>query len=219
MTLHPRLLAAARACGSAALNPLVRQPSSPWFPAAVYVPVALACAAWNWLGESQPAWAWVALPPAGFLLWTLLEYVLHSQLFHEAPRGLRWLSESHGDHHDEPDDPDRIVARLAFSLPVALLLYAGLGLALWSPRRAALVMTGVIAGYLSYEVIHYAIHRAPWARRLLRPLVSHHLHHHHADPSRCYGVTSPLWDWVFRTGRKPRPASPSLAPSGAPRDR
>jgi sterol desaturase/sphingolipid hydroxylase (fatty acid hydroxylase superfamily) len=68
-------------------------------------------------------------------------------------------------------------------------------------------MAGVIVGYLSYEVIHYAIHRVPWARRLLRPLASHHLHHHYADPSRCFGVSSPLWDWVFRTGRRPFPFS------------
>jgi sterol desaturase/sphingolipid hydroxylase (fatty acid hydroxylase superfamily) len=156
------------------------------------------------LVEWPPAWVWAVLPAAGFLLWTLLEYVLHSRFFHERAPSQRflWLRASHGSHHEDPDDPGRIVARLSFSLPVAVALFVGLGLALRSAGLAGLVMVGVIAGYLSYEVIHFAIHRVAWARRVLRPLVSHHLHHHHADPSRCFGVTSPLWDWVFRTGRR-----------------
>ena len=37
-----------------------------------------------------------------------------------------------------------------------------------------------------------------WARR-------HHLHHHFASPKKNHGVTSPLWDWVFRTYAAPRP--------------
>ena len=65
-------------------------------------------------------------------------------------------------------------------------------------------MAGVIVGYLSYEVVHYAIHRSRWFRHLFRPWVRNHLYHHHKDDSRCFGVTSPLWDWVFRTGRRHR---------------
>jgi sterol desaturase/sphingolipid hydroxylase (fatty acid hydroxylase superfamily) len=200
MTLRQRLLTAALAVPGA----FVRQPSSPWLPIAFYGPLALAGVLWNLLGEGQPAWTWAVLPAAGLLFWTLLEYVLHSQLFH--PKGsvsFGWLSDSHLSHHDEPDDPGRVVARLSFSLPVAVLLFGALSLALWSPRRAALLMAGVIPGYLSYEIIHFAIHQVSWARRLLRPLASHHLHHHYADPTRCYGVSSPLWDWILRTGRRP----------------
>ena len=113
--------------------------------------------------------------------------------------------------------PAAMVARLAFSLPIAVFLFAVLSLLLWSPQKAALVMVGLIVGYLSYEVIHYSIHRVPMVRRLVRPLASHHLHHHYADSTRCYGVTSPLWDWVFRTGRRHRvlvshPAEPVVSP-------
>jgi sterol desaturase/sphingolipid hydroxylase (fatty acid hydroxylase superfamily) len=203
MNLRQRLSACARACGAAALTPLVHQPSSPWLPVAVYGPVAVACVLANLFGESPPlAWAWVVWPAAGFLLWTLIEYVLHSRFFHDPPRGFRWMSVSHGSHHDAPDDPDRIVARLSFSLPIAVALFVGLSLVLWSVASGALVFAGVAAGYLSYEVIHFSIHRVAWVRRLVRPLASHHLHHHYADASRCFGVTTPLWDWIFRTGRR-----------------
>ncbi len=204
MTLRQRLSAGARTFGSAALRPFVYQPSSPWLPTFVYGTMAAGFVAWNALAERPPAWAWVVLPLAGAFLWTLLEYALHSRLFHDAPAKLRWLSRSHGDHHDAPNDRDQIVARLSFSLPVTVALFALLSLVLWNPPWAGLVMVGLIAGYLSYEWLHFAIHQMPWVRRLVKPLASHHLHHHYADPSRCFGVTSPLWDWVFRTGRRHR---------------
>ncbi len=214
MNLRQRLLTCARACGAAALSPLTRQPSSPWLPAGVYGGLALAFILWNLLAESPPLWAWVLLPATGVLLWSLLEYGLHSRFFHDPPRGFRWMSVSHGGHHDDPDNPNKIVARLAFSLPLAALLYGGLSLVLWSPQWAGLVLIGLVIGYLSYETIHYSIHRVPAVRRLVRPLASHHLHHHYADPSRCFGVTSPLWDWVFRTGRRHRVI---VVPSPGPR--
>jgi sterol desaturase/sphingolipid hydroxylase (fatty acid hydroxylase superfamily) len=93
-------------------------------------------------------------------------------------------------------------------------LYALLSLALQSARLAALVATGLILGYLSYEVVHFAIHRSPWTRRLLKPWASHHLHHHYADPSRCFGVSVPLWDWAFRTGRRSRSQPAEVSPDG-----
>jgi len=202
MNLRQRLPACARTCGALALRPFAHQPSSPWLPVAVYGPWALACVLGSLLFAELPAWAWVVLPAAGLFLWTLIEYVLHSRFFHEPPRGFGWVSLSHGSHHDAPDDPGRIVAHLSFSLPLAVAFFAGLSLVLWSVAWGALVFVGLVAGYLSYEVIHYSIHRVAWVRRLMRPLASHHLHHHYADASRCFGVTTPLWDWVFRTGRR-----------------
>ncbi len=202
MNLRQQLPAGARALGHAAQRALVYQPSGPWVPIAVYGPAAAACIAGNLLGERPPLWAWIVLPLSGFFLWTLLEYVLHSRFFHDPPRGFRWVSTSHISHHDAPDDPDRIVAQLGFSLPFGLCMFVVLSLVLWSIRWAALVFVGLIVGYLCYELIHYSIHRVAAVRRLLRPLASHHLHHHYADDSRCFGVTTPLWDWVFHTGRR-----------------
>jgi sterol desaturase/sphingolipid hydroxylase (fatty acid hydroxylase superfamily) len=166
--------------------------------------MAVGFIAWNALGEHPSAWLWVVLPLAGVLLWSLLEYALHSQLFHDPPPRLRWIGVSHGNHHDAPNDPEQVVARLSFSFPVTAAVYALLSLGLWSAPRAGLVMVGLVVGYLSYEWLHFAIHQMPRVRRLVKPLASHHLHHHYADPSRCFGVTSPLWDWVFRTGRRHR---------------
>lgn len=179
-----------------------QQPPSPWLPVCLYGPVAPACIVWGVLGGA-PAWALVVLPPAGFLVWTLLEYVLHSAAFHN-PTGsaaLRSVQASHLGHHDDPKDPNLIVARLSISLPLAAVLFALFCLGLRSVMLAGLMLSGLIVGYLGYEVVHFAIHRSRRWRWLIRPLVRHHLYHHHKDSTRCYGVTTPLWDWVFRTGR------------------
>jgi sterol desaturase/sphingolipid hydroxylase (fatty acid hydroxylase superfamily) len=192
-----------RAARRALVDSFIRQPSSPWLPVALYGPAALAGVFWGFLGQRSPVWALVLLPPAGFLLWTLLEYVLHSGAFHN-PAGspfLRAVQASHLGHHDDPENPRMIVARLATSLPAAVGFFGLFWAGFRSAKLAGLLMSGLLVGYLAYEVLHFAIHRWRRWRWLLRPLVRHHLYHHHKDSTRCYGVSTPLWDWVFRTGR------------------
>jgi sterol desaturase/sphingolipid hydroxylase (fatty acid hydroxylase superfamily) len=196
------------------------QPSGPWTPAAFYLPIAAACILWNVL-TGTATWTLIVLPLAGVLLWTFLEYVLHSVPFHRpvGPIQFKSMRESHGSHHEEPTDPERIVAQLTFSVPVALLVYGLLCLGFWGVRLPALVMVGVMVGYLSYEGIHYRIHLGWKSRWLPRALVRHHLYHHHKDSTRCFGVTSPVWDWVFHTTRRPRQrrgATSSTAPLSPP---
>jgi sterol desaturase/sphingolipid hydroxylase (fatty acid hydroxylase superfamily) len=195
----------ARAVGAGLARLFLGQPSGPWLPILLYGPVAVACVTWGLLGGA-PAWALLLLPAAGFLVWTLLEYVLHSAAFHN-PFGspvLRITQAAHTGHHEDPKDPTLMVARLAFSLPIALVMFVLFWAGLRNLQLAGLMMAGGLIGYLAYEVVHFAIHRARHWRWLIRPLVKHHLYHHHKDSSRCYGVTSPLWDWVFRTGRPVR---------------
>lgn len=191
----------ARGAAVRLLDFFVRQPSTPWVPIAVYVPLAVAALVWNLTGDVPSGWVLIGLPVIGFFLWTLLEYFLHSRGFHSTLDSpwLQQLGKSHRAHHTHPSDPGRIIARLSFSLPVTLLFWGVLTLVLWSPKLAALLMSGMMLGYLAYEIVHYLIHRSKLFRKTLRPLVRHHLYHHHKDEERCYGVTSPLWDVVFGT--------------------
>jgi hypothetical protein len=67
------------------------------------------------------------------------------------------------------------------------------------------LFSGILAGYLSYDCIHYAIHhggRLP--TRWLMHLRSAHLSHHYRDPDTGYGISSDLFDVVFRTCVPPR---------------
>jgi sterol desaturase/sphingolipid hydroxylase (fatty acid hydroxylase superfamily) len=203
MNVAIRLMTGTRTAGAGLWRLYTRQPASPWVPAAFYGPIAVAGVLGNLIGERPSPWSWVLLPLAGVLLWTLLEYVLHSRGFHGRPGAARLgaVQVSHGAHHDDPKDPAKIVTRLAFSVPIAVVVFLTAWLVMRGLKPAGLLIAGAAVGYLAYEVIHYWIHVGRRTRWLLRPLVKHHLYHHYKDDTRCYGVTTPLWDWIFRTNR------------------
>jgi 4-hydroxysphinganine ceramide fatty acyl 2-hydroxylase len=135
-----------------------------------------------------------ALPLAflgGVLLWTAIEYLMHRFAFHGfAP---------HWEHHEDPTAVKYILA----PFPLSLSFSAGLWLAFWLAFRSTtlpgLVLTGVWTGYLAYEALHLRIHSTASGGKLLRDLRRYHFRHHFANDQVCYGVTSPLWDVVFRT--------------------
>jgi sterol desaturase/sphingolipid hydroxylase (fatty acid hydroxylase superfamily) len=133
----------------------------------------------------------LALFAGGVLVWTIVEYLMHRLAFHGfAP---------HWQHHAEPTDPVWIVAPLAISLPGAAILFGAFSLATRSWIEGATMAAGAIAGYLAYEQIHLRIHQPAPGGPLLRALRKHHYYHHFASDQVCYGVTSPLWDWIFRS--------------------
>ena len=130
-----------------------------------------------------------ALFALGVLAWTVIEYLLHRLAFHGfAP---------HSEHHADPIDPVFIVAPLWLSLSSTALLLVLFSLAARSWSGGASIVAGVIAGYLAYEAIHLRIHSPAAGGPLLRALRKHHYYHHFASDRVCYGVTSPLWDFVF----------------------
>ena len=136
----------------------------------------------------------------GLLIWTLVEYAMHRCLFHYEPRS-RWGKRLHflvhGVHHDYPQDASRLVAPPAFSIPVALVFY-GLFLGVFG-RLAPAAFGGFIFGYLCYDMIHYATHHFSMKRGVGLWLKKYHMRHHYKDDHNGYGVSSPLWDYVFRT--------------------
>jgi sterol desaturase/sphingolipid hydroxylase (fatty acid hydroxylase superfamily) len=54
-------------------------------------------------------------------------------------------------------------------------------------------------GYIGYDMIHYAVHHAPMRSPLARLLKHNHMRHHYQTDTLGYGVTSPLWDYMFAT--------------------
>ncbi len=139
----------------------------------------------------------------GALIWTLLEYIIHRYAFHYEPRtrlGKQLHFIAHGVHHDYPNDAKRLVMPPAVSIPLAVAFYAlffgTLG------RFAPAVSAGFGFGYVCYDTIHYAIHHFSMKRGIWRWLKQYHLRHHYNDDEAGFGVSSPLWDYVFRTTRK-----------------
>jgi 4-hydroxysphinganine ceramide fatty acyl 2-hydroxylase len=139
----------------------------------------------------------------GLATWTLLEYVIHRYLFHYTPTsglGKQLHFVVHGVHHDYPNDAKRLVMPPAVSIPLAILFY-GLFF-LISGRAAPAIWAGFVGGYVCYDAIHFAIHHFPMKSALLNRLKQHHLRHHFHDDHAGFGVSSPLWDYVFRTHRR-----------------
>ena len=168
-----------------------------------WVPIVTVCfygsIAWEGLeGGAAARWAL-----AGLVLWTLTEYLLHRFVFHYQPRstfGRKFHFLAHGIHHLDPWDPTRLVFPPLTGFAVAALLFAILCLPL-GVGQALAAMAGLLAGYIVYDMTHYYTHHARPKSRWGKYLKAWHLAHHHKWPRRMYGVSSPFWDLVFRTGR------------------
>ena len=137
----------------------------------------------------------------GMLSWTLMEYLMHRYVFHFEPRGefaKRIFYLFHGIHHDYPNDSKRLVMPPAVSIPLAVIFYALFLWLLGKPFNEPF-FAGFLLGYLCYDMIHYAVHHFPMNKGVALYLRQYHIRHHFKDEDRSFGVSSPLWDYVFRT--------------------
>jgi sterol desaturase/sphingolipid hydroxylase (fatty acid hydroxylase superfamily) len=139
------------------------------------------------------------------LIWSLLEYLLHRRFFHWIPhyRKLKKMVQSlHFNHHGDPRNPDKILVRPLYSLPVSALFLGGFYAVTGSFFAASALLTGVWLGFLYYELVHYRLHLSKAGGGLLKYQRQGHFYHHFVDPKNCFGVTSSLWDRVFGTYRR-----------------
>ncbi len=136
---------------------------------------------------------------SGFFSWTLAEYLMHRFLYHKAGDGsynTRFKYTFHGIHHEYPNDHDRLVLPPVPSLLIAAIL---LGFFYLFMGTWALVFgTGFLWGYLSYMNVHYIVHRYSPPKRFSF-WWNYHMIHHFQQHDRAFGVTTPLWDYVFGT--------------------
>jgi len=143
----------------------------------------------------------IILGMAGFITWTLTEYVVHRFLYHtETESDLLYdiQYKGHGFHHLYPKDPERLAMP---PLPGLVLSSFFLGLFyLMMDTYALAFFPGFMLGYNCYITMHYFQHVVkspkykPW-----KALWRHHKAHHYSDPYAAFGVSTRLWDWVFGT--------------------
>jgi sterol desaturase/sphingolipid hydroxylase (fatty acid hydroxylase superfamily) len=170
-------------------------------PIIVYLPVVVYFLYGPIVGEEVSALGIALNFVAGVFIWTLTEYLLHRFVFHYAPssewgKKLHFLM--HGVHHDYPNDSKRLVMPPVVSLPLACLFY-GLFTWLFPAAYVGPLFAGFIFGYICYDEIHYATHHAPMKGSVGLWLKHHHVRHHYLDNGRGFGVSTPLWDYVFGT--------------------
>lgn len=142
-----------------------------------------------------------ALVLAGILLWTLAEYLLHRWVFHYVgprPWQRRMHFIIHGVHHDYPQDATRLVMPLGASIPMGVVFFTLFRLA-FGPVYGSPLFIGFGLGYLAYDGLHFAVHHFRMSSRIGKWLKRYHMIHHHTGIDARYGVSSPLWDYVFGT--------------------
>ena len=135
---------------------------------------------------------------AGFFFFTLIEYVMHRYLFHidtSTQRKANFQYTLHGVHHEYPKDKERLAMPPVMSITIATTLLLVFKLMLGELVFAFL--PGFLVGYASYLVMHYVLHTFKAPKGFFNFLWANHAVHHYKDQSKAYGVTSPLWDYVF----------------------
>ena len=145
--------------------------------------------------------ATIGMLAGGYAFWTLSEYWIHRAIFHFEPEDgfgarLHWII--HGVHHDHPNDPLRLVMPPAVSVPLSSLFVLGF----WAVFGAPLFLpfaAGFLAGYLAYDMTHYALHHHKPKTRVGKRLRELHMRHHFQDHTTGFGISAPYWDKAFGT--------------------
>lgn len=159
----------------------------------------IAWAAWE---TASPLTA-VALALTGWLIWTFTEYALHRYLFHWQPDSTtmaQFVFILHGNHHAVPNDPLRNLMPPMVSIPVGVLVGAGLA-ALIGPC-GLWVLFGFMTGYVVYDLVHYACHQWPMKSKIGQMFKHHHMRHHHGRDNGNYAITGMMWDRLLATNLK-----------------
>lgn len=138
----------------------------------------------------------------GMFLWTVVEYFLHRFPFHKdiKTEPFRLITSGlHLLHHEIPNRGDYVVAPIAMSFPFYVLIVSLLCLSAQDVSNGFLLSSGLATAYLAYEWTHYATHHRVAKTRFGKYLKKHHMMHHFKDSNNYFGVTSPVWDFLFGT--------------------
>lgn len=136
---------------------------------------------------------------AGLLLFTLVEYLMHRFLYHlpgvyEEGNAVYAL---HGIHHKFPKDKKLLVMPPVLSVLLGSIV---LGINYLIMGEGGFSFTGgFLFGYAAYLSVHYIVHAFKPPKNFFKELWINHSIHHYQDDDKAFGVSSPLWDYVFGT--------------------
>ncbi|MGD8306824.1 MAG: sterol desaturase family protein [Ignavibacteria bacterium] len=171
-------------------------------PLFIYIPVIAYLIYSSFAHHLLPALTIIWLFIFGVFAWTITEYLLHRFVFHFTPKseiGHRISFIFHGVHHDYPNDTKRLVMPPSVSIPLAIFFYI-LFYFIFGNIYVLPFFAGFITGYLIYDISHYAIHHFNMHNKFWLIIKNHHMLHHYKDAAKGYGVSTPFWDVIFRTG-------------------
>eukprot|EP01132_Coremiostelium_polycephalum_P006737 gene6737-8353_t len=144
---------------------------------------------------------------SGLFIWAFVEYLLHRFVFHLSTSGY-WGNFFHffihGIHHITPNDSTRLTFPPMFSVVIGYAFYR---LFLNFPTHLQengfnwALYGGIALGYMLYDTLHYYFHHGDisWLPSIFKAMKTNHLNHHYKDDVKNFGVTSPIFDYVFGT--------------------
>ena len=141
----------------------------------------------------------------GIISWTLAEYLIHRFLGHELQIQTLFKKE-HMEHHGNKDYFAPLWMKLIAATVIGSAMYFVIQFII--PTAYALSFTlSFILSFLSYEYFHYYVHIATPSTKIGLLLRKHHFYHHFENPKVNHGVTTRIWDRLFKTYLAPRQVS------------
>jgi len=137
---------------------------------------------------------------SGAIIFTFVEYWVHRSVYHiepttEARANFQYVA--HGVHHEYPKDKSRLAMPPIIAAVAAVFLFTVFFILMGESAYA--FFPGFIWGYAAYLLVHYSVHAYAPPKNFMKQLWINHAVHHYKDGDAVFGVSSPLWDYVFGT--------------------
>ncbi len=145
-------------------------------------------------------WVIGSLFISGTLIFTFVEYWVHRSVYHIEPTTegrAKFQYVAHGVHHEYPKDKTRLAMPPIIAAVAAITLFAMFFILMGESAYA--FFPGFIWGYAAYLLVHYAVHAYNPPKNFMKQLWVNHAVHHYKNGDAVFGVSSPLWDYVFGT--------------------
>ena len=171
-------------------------------PVGLFFAYAIGLIYWTVTKTDLAIWQVITLFFGGWFVFTFVEYHVHKRLYHMdhhnfSEKRKEIAYKLHGVHHAFPKDKQRLAMPPAVSIIIATTLLVLLELIL--DKYSFSFLAGFLVGYASYLIVHYIVHifRAP--NNALKALWTNHAIHHYQSDQIMFGVSSPIWDYIYGT--------------------
>ena len=111
----------------------------------------------------------------------------------------------HGIHHSFPQDRLRLLFPPALAMLLLRFIFIPFFIQLIPADLFYPMLSGGICGFLLYDLTHFYLHhfeiknKGTFLSKYKKNLKLHHMRHHFKDGTKGFGVSSKLWDIIFKT--------------------
>jgi sterol desaturase/sphingolipid hydroxylase (fatty acid hydroxylase superfamily) len=178
-------------------------------PLTIFFVYSAALLYWNVTHTSLSAGTSIGMFFLGFITFTWIEYMVHRYVFHMGTfTALREKIQYtvHGVHHEFPKDKSRLAMPPLLSITISTVLLLLFRLVMGDFVFSFL--PGMLVGYAYYLSVHYMVHVYQPPKNIFKWLWINHAVHHYKDGEYVFGVSSPIWDYIYGTMREKKTEEP-----------